>query len=64
MSTLTHYVFHSVWSIDAAVEDVWSVLADVVGYPSWWPEVRSVKDLGNGRFAMVARLCCPMSCAP
>jgi len=59
MSTPTHYVFHSVWSIDAAVEDVSSVLADVVGYPSWWPEVRSVEDLGNGRFAMVARSLLP-----
>ncbi len=52
-------MFHTVWSIDAAFEDVCAVLIDVEAYPTWWPEVRSVEDLGGGRFDMVARSLLP-----
>jgi len=31
------------------------VLADVRTYPLWWPEVRSVQDLGDGGYLIVAR---------
>ncbi len=59
MTRLTHYVFQSVWSVDAPFDDVYSVLADVRTYPLWWPEIRTVQDLGNGRFQMVARSTLP-----
>lgn len=59
MGSLTHYVFRSVWSVDASFADVRAVLADVGTYPAWWPEIRTVKDLGGGRFEMVARSLLP-----
>jgi len=59
MAAITHYVFKSIWLVNAPVDDVFSVLADVWTYPAWWPEVRSVEDLGNGRFQMVARSLLP-----
>jgi len=59
MAGLTHYVFTSVWLVNAPSVDVFSVLADVWTYPAWWPEIRTVEDLGNGRFQMVARSLLP-----
>lgn len=59
MRSLTHYVFRSVWSVDAELVDVYAVLADVRTYVAWWPEIRAVKDLGQGRFEMVARSLLP-----
>ncbi len=55
MAGLTHYTFKSVWLVNASCDDVFSVLADVWTYPAWWPEIRTVEDLGDGRFQMVAR---------
>lgn len=59
MRRLTHYVFRSVWTVDAPLDDIRPVLADVRTYPAWWPEIRSVTDLGGGRFEMVARSLLP-----
>ncbi len=59
MPKLTRYVFQSVWSVDAPFDDVCAVLADVESYPDWWPEIRSVTTLGDGRFEMVARSLLP-----
>lgn len=59
MGALTHYVFRSVWSVEASLDDVSSVVADVTTYPAWWPEIRTVTDLGGGRFEMVARSLLP-----
>jgi hypothetical protein len=55
MGRLTHYVFRSIWTVEAAMSDVFAVLADVRTYPAWWPEIRSVDDLGGGRYEMTAR---------
>lgn len=59
MSTLTHYVFRSVWAVDAPFDAVCSVLSDVETYAAWWPEIRSVRRLGDGRFELVARSLLP-----
>ncbi len=59
MSNLTHYVFKSIWHVDAPFEDLYAVLSDVTSYPAWWPEIRTVKPLGDNRFAMVARSTLP-----
>ncbi len=59
MAGLTHYVFRSVWEVDAPLADVCRVLADVETYPSWWPEVREVRPLGGRRYAMTARSLLP-----
>ena len=59
MSNLTHYVFQSIWHIDAPRDDLYAVLADVTSYPAWWPEIRSVAEIGSNRFEMVARSTLP-----
>jgi hypothetical protein len=57
--SLTHYVFQSIWTVEAPFEDVCAVLADVESYPAWWPEIHRVQALGDGRFEMVARSLLP-----
>lgn len=59
MGKLTHYVFKSVWHVDAPYDDVCAVLTDVTTYSAWWPEVRSVEPTGDGRYRMVARSLLP-----
>jgi len=59
MAGMTHYVFKSMWLVNAPFDDVFSVLADVWTYPAWWPEIQSVEDLGDGRYQMVARSLLP-----
>lgn len=59
MGRLTHYIFRSVWTIEATLADLYAVLADVRTYPAWWPEIRMVKELTHGRFEMVARSLLP-----
>ena len=55
VSSLTHYVFRSVWHIQAPVTDLTPVLEDLASYPAWWPEIRHVRPLGENRFEVVAR---------
>ncbi len=52
---LTHYVFRSTWHVTARRAEVMPVLYDLASYPAWWPEIRSAKPIGDGRFAVVAR---------
>ena len=59
MPNHTHYVFRSVWQVEAPFEDVYTVLSDVTSYPAWWPEIRSMTPLGSNRFEMVARSALP-----
>ncbi|WP_323377669.1 SRPBCC family protein [Streptomyces smaragdinus] len=33
------------WVFEASPEAVFDVLADVEGYPSWWPQVRGVRQV-------------------
>ncbi len=53
------YVFRSAWSLDAPVEDVYVALAELVAYPSWWPEVRTVREVSPGRSELVCRSLLP-----
>ncbi|HVU92332.1 MAG TPA: SRPBCC family protein [Jatrophihabitans sp.] len=39
------YTFRSRWHLAAAPARVYAVLADVEGYPSWWPQVRRARRL-------------------
>src|SRR5919202_6417617 len=55
MSSLTHYVFRSVWYVRASRPDLMAVLDDLRSYPAWWPEIREVHPLGGRRFEVVAR---------
>lgn len=59
MSSLTHYVFRSIWHVPAVPADVIPVLNDLQSYPTWWPEIHEVRALGGGRFEVVARSLLP-----
>lgn len=59
VSPLTHYVFRSVWHIQAPPIDLIPVLEDLASYPVWWPEIRRVRPLGDNRFEVVARSLLP-----
>ena len=39
------YLFHTVWHLSAAPDDIYAALRDVATYPDWWPQVRSVRQL-------------------
>ncbi|HET7489421.1 MAG TPA: SRPBCC family protein [Acidimicrobiales bacterium] len=51
----THYVFKSIWQVEAPAPAVTAVLNDLPSYPAWWPEIREVRRLGDVRFEVVAR---------
>lgn len=51
MTRLWH--FHRTWDVVAPPDTVYAVLADVDGYPTWWPQVRSVERV-DGVSAMAA----------
>ena len=59
MKGLTHYVFRSVWHVDAGQADLVAVLQDLGSYPAWWPEIREVHPRGDNRFEVVARSLLP-----
>ena len=54
---LHRYRFRSSWELAAAGPRVYQVLADPIGYPVWWPEIREVRQLsqvsGEMRFRSV-----------
>lgn len=39
------YTFASEWTVSAPPSEVYDLLVDVAGYPSWWPQVRAVVRL-------------------
>ncbi|MHA7127849.1 SRPBCC family protein [Janibacter indicus] len=49
----SRFVFHHEWSFDAPREAVVAALADIEGYPRWWPQIRSLERIdetsGRGR---------------
>src|SRR5688500_3471938 len=36
------------WRIEAPVDRVWQVLADIDAWPDWWPSVRRVEVVDRG----------------
>jgi hypothetical protein len=42
------YVFSTVWRFASDADAVYAALADVAAYPSWWPQVRQARELGDG----------------
>lgn len=41
------YRFRNVWSIPAPADEVFKALVDLHGYPSWWRDVRAVRQVGE-----------------
>jgi len=55
------YRFDSHWSLPAPRDEIFEVLADVGGYPSWWPQVRAVARVDDDTAHVVARSLLPYS---
>ncbi len=53
------YHFTSRWRISAPVESVYDTLADVEGYPTWWPQVRSTRRLDDASGEITCRSLLP-----
>ncbi|MFC5905980.1 SRPBCC family protein [Streptacidiphilus monticola] len=50
------YRFRSCWELPAAPPDlVYRVLAEPLGYPAWWPEIRRVRQLSEDSGEMTFR---------
>jgi hypothetical protein len=55
----SRYEFRSIWHLNAAPDDVYTVLERLPDYPLWWPQVRSVTALGNDTYELVCRSSLP-----
>ncbi len=58
---LNRYRFVTAWELDAPMPLVVEVLADLAGYPGWWPEVRAVRQLDETSGHLVIRSLLPYS---
>lgn len=56
-----HYRFETNWSVPVPHDRLFAVLADVGGYPTWWPQVRAVARLDDDTAHVVARSLLPYS---
>src|ERR1700722_12458822 len=52
---LNHYIFRSVWEVEATRADLFEVLGDLGAYPAWWPEVRGAVKRGESAFELTCR---------
>lgn len=55
------FVFTDRWVVDASPSLVFVALADVDGYPRWWPEVRQVQRVDDSRGIATIRSVLPVS---
>jgi hypothetical protein len=55
------YRFEHAWSVPLEWGQVFDVLADVAGYPTWWPQVRAVARVDDDTAHVVARSLLPYS---
>jgi Polyketide cyclase / dehydrase and lipid transport len=53
------YVFRSEWRINAPPDEVYTALADVESYPTWWRQVRSARWLDQRSGELVCRSLLP-----
>jgi hypothetical protein len=56
-----HYRFDSRWSVPAERAMLFDLLADLEGYPTWWPQVRAVARVDDDTARVVARSLLPYS---
>ena len=49
------YSFRSQWPLPAPVDDVFLALSDLGDYPTWWPEVRTVRQVSEDCAELVCR---------
>jgi hypothetical protein len=54
-----YYRFDHVWRIGAPVQQVFDTLADIRGYPDWWPQVLTVRALDEDHADVTIRSALP-----
>lgn len=59
--TSPRFAFRHVWELPGPRGDVVAELADVEGYPRWWPQVRSVEPLDDVSAHAVVRSLLPLT---
>lgn len=53
------YRFRNVWTVAATPEETYDALVRLTQYPSWWPEVKEVRQLDWSRFQIRCRSLLP-----
>lgn len=53
------YRFRSAWHLSAPLDDVFRALAELDDYPTWWPEVRTVRRLSDETRRLTCRSVLP-----
>lgn len=56
-----HYRFETRWTVPVRRDRLFAILADVAGYPSWWPQVKAVARVDDDTAHVVARSLLPYS---
>ncbi|HET6876094.1 MAG TPA: SRPBCC family protein [Jatrophihabitans sp.] len=59
LTIVGEFRFRSRWRLPASPDTVYAVLADVAGYPLWWPQIRSARPLGDGAGELTCRSLLP-----
>jgi hypothetical protein len=47
--SVAEYHLLTTWRIEAPLTDVYSAIERSLAWPKWWPSVRKVEDISNGR---------------
>lgn len=55
------YRFRNVWTVRADTDAVFAALADVDGYPAWWPDVRDVRRQDGDSGDVLVRAVLPVA---
>lgn len=55
------YCFEHRWTLPLPADHLFDVLADVEGYPAWWPQVRAVARIDDDSAHVVAQSWLPYS---
>lgn len=58
---LRSYTFRTTWRADASAFNAFTVLADIEGYPRWWPEIKEVRRVDETRVDVHIRAALPYS---
>ena len=58
---LHDYRFRSEWSLDVPARAVFDAVVDLMSYPAWWPDVRSVREVDPETAELVCRSVLPFA---
>ncbi|MGH3875663.1 MAG: SRPBCC family protein [Actinophytocola sp.] len=57
--SLNQYRFRDVWSVSAPTARVFDVLVDLINWPQWWPDIRTVHQLDADTAELTCRAVLP-----